>query len=826
MKNKRVLLSPSGGDMIVVGVTLNADTCHRIVDRGPPADDLDATKSFLELWGEKKAELRRFKDGAIVHAVVWGSTPTEEEQREEDDDLNAGRSPFIRFQNDDKVQGGIVERAIRHILRLHFLKKTTPTAKRPSIKFSLRSMMSAVDSVTPRGEGVLTFNPLAAHRMVLKAFDSLSDFLRKQSLPSVPIPGSTKLRSPLGIPLAIDAVEPLAPSLRYCELFPPMPHPSLGGATLGKATGKNRKLSVAILSDPILIQIRFGASSKWPNDLKAIGAAKTAMLVQLVSGIEQLRKTKRGYSDSDLIHAFDGPTVVSPGYADIGFMGYVFRILVRADPELKLLHSLTKPSPEAASLLRALSRRHVVAAMHHSMVHAVYTSHPSSSAVVRLARRWVASHLLSGMIPFEAVELLVVHIYSDRASPLDPPGTVMVGFLRFLQLLAGHNWSREPLIVDPQGHLTEDDYNAISTDFEALREKTSAPSMARAKTNTSTARHGPPMFIVSPCDRQPGGSDKRNDVNKNSLWMPTFTLETPEWVVLNRAAKLAQRSFVLLRRCLMSHPFCSSASSSASLSAPHNHPLWPCVFQETMESFRAYSAIFRVHPDFLVDDESSSSTRNATGTIDTNLVARRNTDGAWESSYTRSMDQRLSGPKDLRLKNLYKNLADTHHDGDDENQRCNNSPLLLEWRPVDSMVENLRRRLGHTALFFYNDLCPEVVGVLWRPQLFVSKSFSAITSECVRPLVFAAMQPTTKGKDENETSLVVVHALDLLREASAYTADIVMDQKVFYPPMLSSSDTETPETRKKQVVSAAKSSLATGRKRQLPTKDDDDNEDE
>jgi hypothetical protein len=87
--------------------------------------------------------------------------------------------------------------------------------------------------------------------------------------------------------------------------------------------------------------------------------------------------------------------------------------------------------------------------------------------------------------------------------------------------------------------------------------------------------------------------------------------------------------------------------------------------------------------------------------------------------------------------------------------------------------------------------------------------------------------PTTKGNkaDNDETSLVVVHASDLLREASAYTADIVMDQKVFYPPISSSCDTETSEARKMQAESSTKSSSMTGRKRQLPTKGDDDDED-
>ena len=146
-------------------------------------------------------------------------------------------------------------------------------------------------------------DPFAAHQNLIKTFDSLSDFLRKNS--KKPLGSNNLGTSPLGLPLAIDAVEPLSPSLRYSELFPPVPHPYLGGPPI---TGKNNKVAGALVSDPILIQIRFGPSSKWPMDLKAIGAAKTAMLIQLANGIET--SGEKG---------FDGPVLVTAEYLDVGY---------------------------------------------------------------------------------------------------------------------------------------------------------------------------------------------------------------------------------------------------------------------------------------------------------------------------------------------------------------------------------------------------------------------------------------------------------------------------------------------------------------------------
>ncbi|EEC42738.1 predicted protein [Phaeodactylum tricornutum CCAP 1055/1] len=664
--------SPTGSDFIVLALTLNPDTCWRKVERGPPADDLAGTKAFLDLWGSKKAELRRFKDGAIVHAVVWDATVECMEGSESD-------APYILFQNDDKVQGGIVERIVRHILQMHFLKTEDNTFP---LEFSLRNLLSSVDGVVSKelsSEATL-FNPLSAHRNVMKAFDALSTFLRKHSAPALPATGY--MHSRLGIPLSIDAVEPLSPSLRYSELFPPIPHPSLGyKSTLGL-----RNVSGSIQSKPVQVQVRFGLSSKWPSDLRAIGAAKTAMLIKLLEGIEDMKR--QGAQDS---LAFYGPTAVTPDYADIGFMGYVFRIFVRADPELKLLKSVVQPTREAATLLNQLRKRHVIGSMHHSLVHSVFTSHPSSSVAARMATRWLSTHLMSGMIPFEAVELLIVSVYTQKSSPLDAPGSAVTGLLRFFHLLATHNWAKEPLVVDPHCSLTEEDYSQLLAHFDGVR--------------GIDLQDGPPMYIVTPYDQVNKDLEDAHEVSITNLptkslsWTPAFTSTNPEWVVLSRLSMLASRTYSFLQKSLVDFQ--------------RNN--WSAAFQVTAASFHAYSAVLRIGPDFVVDSEASSTGGS--------LSVRPNKNGAYESSYTRSMQNRSEGPKLLRRK-LYRNLVDSIESHEE---------VILEWRPVDALIDRLRSRLGSWAVFFYNDLCPEVIGVLWRP-LFEPRSFSALASEYARPM--------------------------------------------------------------------------------------------
>jgi U3 small nucleolar RNA-associated protein 22 len=50
----------------------------------------------------------------------------------------------------------------------------------------------------------------------------------------------------------------------------------------------------------------------------------------------------------------------------------------------------------------------------------------------------------------EAVELLVCSLYCG-AQPYAVPGSAQAGFLRFLMLLAQHDFDAEPIIVDPHG---------------------------------------------------------------------------------------------------------------------------------------------------------------------------------------------------------------------------------------------------------------------------------------------------------------------------------------------------------------------------------------
>ena len=496
-------------------------------------------------------------------------------------------------------------------------------------------MVGLVDGVSSSPKPSPLSDSFTLHKNVMTAFNSLAEFLRQNSVTVIDNSlGTDKKSSKLGLPLKIDEVEPLSPSLRYSSLFPPVPHPLLGGTDLG--TDK-RKVSGAVEGSPILIQIRFEGSSKWPNSLNAMGAAKCAMMIQLAEGIEKLKQDEN-------LDEFDGPIDVTPTYLDIGYRGYSWRIIVRADQELRMLKNLSNPTDEAKSLRLSLINRHVRGSMHHSLIHAVHTRHPSSSLVSRLAHRWVAAHMLSDMIPQEAIELIVAKIYTEpqegansKMQSLDmPPSTVAAGFFRFLQVLSTHDWANEPLIVDPQSHITAHDRGLIMSQFNSIR----GPDFNK----------GPAMYIVSPADYDgveemtgskvvgDGSTEPVETTNAvERVWSPTHTSKFPERVVLHRASALAKCSLDHLTSCIVNGSIGSS---------------WVAAFQESSASLTSYSALLRVDSAFITDAGCCST--NADSVI--GAPSKQDSNSEVTSPFERSLLKRYSGPKDLRKK-MYKNLV-------------------------------------------------------------------------------------------------------------------------------------------------------------------------
>mmetsp|Transcript_41642 Transcript_41642/g.75572 ORF Transcript_41642/g.75572 Transcript_41642/m.75572 type:complete len:1143 (-) Transcript_41642:16-3444(-) len=92
---------PTKGPALLICFTLDATNLERAVDRGPSAQEGDAVARFKLLWGEKKTELRRFKDGSIMECVGWTRPPIERK-------VESPKKPAV------------VTQVIHHLLKTHF----------------------------------------------------------------------------------------------------------------------------------------------------------------------------------------------------------------------------------------------------------------------------------------------------------------------------------------------------------------------------------------------------------------------------------------------------------------------------------------------------------------------------------------------------------------------------------------------------------------------------------------------------------------------------------------------------------------------------------
>ncbi len=79
--------------------------------------------------------------------------------------------------------------------------------------------------------------------------------------------------------------------------------------------------------------------------------------------------------------------------------------------------ALLKAAPEALPLVRS---------WHHGLVQRVAGGNAAYAPACRLAKRWVAAHLLSNHVRDEAVELLVAAAFA-APGPLGPPGSRVAG---------------------------------------------------------------------------------------------------------------------------------------------------------------------------------------------------------------------------------------------------------------------------------------------------------------------------------------------------------------------------------------------------------------
>ncbi|KAG5642940.1 hypothetical protein DXG03_001857 [Asterophora parasitica] len=426
---------PSNPSVIFIGLIHNPSAAFRLVDHGPAADEDDETKvkAFRDFWGDK-AELRRFKDGRIIESVVWDVKTADE-------------------------RAHVPNKIVRHVLQRHF---GIDDGAIQTWQTSFDSLLRLPETISSK---YLAASIATGFKGALTAFDTLVKQIKALDD---------------ALPLSILNVSPVSEQLRYTSVFSPVPLPSSLASTMPPTA---RYLA------PIELILEFEKSSRWPDDLRAIQKMKLAFferiaseLMSAVTGLQAHIVTGDGVHASEVIDKSSLEVITPEGWA------FVLHIWNEREAVLldRIIEAHTQPvnavlkthSPglvvddskkgkehrQALEAKEAYTLRFLHAPRHHRAIAALCHQYSAFAGVVRLVKRWLASHwLLNGHISEEAVELICAAFFvgDGRSVGVDSddgkqdgrasiPGSKERGFATVIAFLKDWKWE-EGLVVPLYG---------------------------------------------------------------------------------------------------------------------------------------------------------------------------------------------------------------------------------------------------------------------------------------------------------------------------------------------------------------------------------------
>eukprot|EP00049_Salpingoeca_infusionum_P019171 m.360554 g.360554 ORF g.360554 m.360554 type:complete len:1322 (-) comp19090_c0_seq1:232-4197(-) len=445
---------------VVVSVALILDyrNMYRLVDIGPDAESPEAP-AFRSFWGPK-AELRRFQDGRIAEAVVWDC--------------------------DDTKQHLVVKWIALHALQRHAHIEPEDVVVQLYTFEEALTLPSAVGDTNALAFQALNDQFLEFERMIRR----------------------------LELPLAVNTVVGVSASFRGTEVFPDqhLVPPRFSTADDADSTVESSRESTtpfpvsAQLQHPdwqptLEVVLKFEGSSKWPEDVGAIQCVKAAFYVRMSKAFQSA-----GYR-----------VQLRRGFVDVLFHGCIYRIVISVPQETSLLKHRVRELTATVSALKSSSEafaaeqaeleatQHLVDVMQRdfevlptvaSIIHATHSRYRSYSQTCRLVKRWLHSHMFSGHIEDELVDLLCASLYNYDL-PHDAPCNPDVGLMRFLHLMSTADFDLDPIFVDPFGDMT----SAVRTGIrEAHRTMSNKPPLfvaCAADTESRWTRSSPTQQILA-----------------------------------------------------------------------------------------------------------------------------------------------------------------------------------------------------------------------------------------------------------------------------------------------------------------------------------------
>lgn len=220
------------------------------------------------------------------------------------------------------------------------------------------------------------------------------------------------------------------------------------------------------------ITVQFEGSNRWPEDLAPVQRTKIAFLLKMGELLEEAvpgLMTRLGLENGD-------QKLLNGSFLDIVYpKDAAFRLRIHHELELTLLNRQLKDSSmdphsreDAAHAISYYKRTFIQSPSHTQAVRTLCTRFPFLSPSMRLMKEWCSSHLLSGHISEELIELLTIRTFLNPY-PWTAPGSLRTAFLRTLTFITKWDWRSEPLVVDFGGAMTATDVDAINLRFEAWR---------------------------------------------------------------------------------------------------------------------------------------------------------------------------------------------------------------------------------------------------------------------------------------------------------------------------------------------------------------------
>lgn len=345
---------------------------------------------------------------------------------------------------------------------------------------------------------------------------------------------SKRLRNIKDIPLSVSTVQALDSAFRSTSVFPPEPHP-LAKEKVDVARLQN---IIPFCIQPLEVMIQLEGSGNWPMDDVSIEKTKSAFLLKIAESLQ---------------NNWGMPCTASEEDVDVFSDGYAFRLRIMHERGLNMVKK--EGANDIVKRISHTDRTLFLHGQHASMINGLRGRFPIFEPVVRLAKRWIASHMFSACLVEEAVELLVAHLFL-KPLPFNVPSSRINGFLRFLRLLAEYDWTFSPLIIDINDDLSRNDEKEINDNFMRTRK-----AYEKNPQDISTA-----MFLATAYDKA------------SEAW----TSSSPTVVELKRVVAYARSSANLLTKLILENQ--------------SDTYRWECLFRTPLNN---YDAVILLHRDRL-----------------------------------------------------------------------------------------------------------------------------------------------------------------------------------------------------------------------------------